>query len=753
VVAAPAAQTGFVSPPLAAGVTPLVDEASSAAVAQPIELEPPLRPPSIFGQVREKLAPAIPKLPPAKLEGWRARVAEALDVRDDTLSMVLFGLSIVVYVLTRFAALDAFPIYFFSDEAVQTVLAADLVNNGFKDYLGHFLPTYFQNDRFFNLGLSVYLQVVPYMLFGKSIIVTRGIAALATVFGTVAVSLILKNIFKVRWWWMGVLLLTITPVWFLHSRTAFETTLMVSFYAWFLYFYLLYRYRSPSYLFPALVFGAMAFYSYSPGQVVVVATGLFLLISDIRYHWQNRRTGWFGIALLGLLILPYVRFSLQSPEGAYNHLRGLDSYWFSDMTLPEKIANFFNEYFGYGLSPAYWYYPNNNRDLVRHMMKDYGNILLATLPLAIIGILICLRRINSSAHRVLLIALLATPIGGSLVGVGATRCLSFVIAAALLSAVGLEGILGGLAKWTPVRVSTGLAILAFTIASITGLRMLQVSLVEGPTWFDDYDIGGMQYGAREVFAEIKTYLAESPETTIYLSPAWTNGASYLQRFFMDNEPRMDMRNIDGFISRKLELDRDLLFIMTPNEYQRVIDNPKFADIQLERTLPFPNGQPGFYFVRLAYSETAAQEFAAEAQERKKLVTEDLEIGGETVTISHSSTSSGRINDVFDGDTFTLARTDELNPAIIELNYPMPRNVSGLTVTVGSMALELKVEVFSANADEPVIHEQTYSDLPNDPTVEVTFEQPIASATKIRIEIKDVNAGDNGNVHVREITVH
>jgi hypothetical protein len=244
-------------------------------------------------------------------EPWLAALRAAFDVRDHALVMTLFGLALGVYALTRFIALDKYPIYFFCDEAVSTVRAADLIRHGLRDPTGHFLPTYFENLMIYSPSTTVYLQVLPYLLFGKSVIVTRGVSALVSLFGTAAVGLTLKNVFGARWWWTGIMLLSITPAWFLHSRTAWETVTMVSFYAGFLYFYLLYRQRNRRLLFPALLFGALAFYSYNGGRIVVVLTGLFLLISDMRYHWANRRVGKWGLVFLGLLCLPYLRFLIE----------------------------------------------------------------------------------------------------------------------------------------------------------------------------------------------------------------------------------------------------------------------------------------------------------------------------------------------------------------------------------------------------------------------------------------------------------
>ncbi len=43
----------------------------------------------------------------------------------------LFGFSLLIYLLVRLVGLTSFPIYFFSDEAVQTNLAADFLRDNF----------------------------------------------------------------------------------------------------------------------------------------------------------------------------------------------------------------------------------------------------------------------------------------------------------------------------------------------------------------------------------------------------------------------------------------------------------------------------------------------------------------------------------------------------------------------------------------------------------------------------------------------
>jgi len=79
----------------------------------------------------------------------------------------LFGLSVIVYLATRLIGLERFPIYFL-------------------------------NPYQYNLGTSVYSQVILYLLFGKSIFVTRVVPVLVSLVAALSVGLILKQIFKTR---------------------------------------------------------------------------------------------------------------------------------------------------------------------------------------------------------------------------------------------------------------------------------------------------------------------------------------------------------------------------------------------------------------------------------------------------------------------------------------------------------------------------------------------------------------------------
>jgi hypothetical protein len=696
-----------------------------------------------------------------RIEITRARARPV--ARAAVLGGVLFGLSLGIYAITRLWALDRFPIFFFADETANPLFAIGLIARGFRDASGNWFPLYFDAaaNRWTPL-LSVYVHAVTLLLFGKSLFVTRATSAVFSLLAAASVGLILKQVFKLRFWWVGALLLGLTPAWFLHSRTAFETVIMVSFFAAFLLCYMLYRARSPRYLYAALVLGAAAFYTYSNGQSLMAAMGVLLLISDWRYHWEQRRIVARGLALGLLLILPLLIFRIQHPSAFGDTLRTIDSYLTQNITIAEKVQLIAQTYF-YALSPQYLFLPNDH-DLPRHTMLGYGHMGLALLPLVLVGLAISLWRWRSSPHRAVLLSALAAPVGAALVGVGITRVLALVIPTSLLAGLGLNAILewlsGRLAKWQPLsaRAAGLVSAAAFVLLAWASLGMLRDALTNGPLWYHDYGLYGMQYGAEQLFGEaIPAELAADPNVTLMVSSTWANGTDEFVTFFLKpaQQARIMIRDLDYYTFSQNDLTNAVL-VMTPGEYQAAVADKKFKSVQVQRILPYPDGTPGFYFARLTYADDVAAIFAAEEADRQKPVEESFVLDGQTVTVRHSQFDAGQLRDMFDGDRFTLARGQEANPLMVELVFPQPRNLTGLTLDLGAMDyFSVTVTLTTADSAVPVVFSQPpYQHLPADPHVTLDLSTiqggaPVPVKT-LRLEIKDLLAGRTAHIHVREI---
>ncbi len=720
------------------GVCLLVDGAAQAA-AHDVAAAPPDQP-LLSPRDRDVLAGWLQRSRSGAL-AWLGAVPALI-----TWPNVLLAGALLVYLVTRFVRLPDFPIYFFTDEAIQTLLAQDLLRHDLRGYDGILLPTFFQNEYQYNLGTSVYAQVLPYLLFGKTVWATRGVSVLITLLGAAAVGLTLKDIFKSAYAWGAVLLLSITPAWFLHSRTAFETAIATTFFAVFIYFYLLYRTRSPRFLPLALISGALVFYSYSPARMVAAVAAFLLLFSDIRYHWQQRRVFLSYLWLIALLIAPFVRFMIEHPDANTHHLQVLSSYWIADMPFTQKLGIYFKEY-THGLSPLYWFLPNNT-DLPRHLMRGYGHIMPWTFPLLLTGLGACLWNLQSAKHRVLIIALLAGPSGAALAAIGITRALATVVPAALLSALGLSLLL----DWLRERIRLPALLVGMPVfigLVFVNVWMLRDALDNGPVWYDDYGLGGMQWGGNQIFDEIDAFRAQHPDVQVILSPTWANGTDIVARFFYDEGIPFAIGSIEGFYYRKGDLTDKMVFVMTPQEYQGVQESGKFTDISAEKVVKYPNGLPGFYFVRLRYADNIDEILDAEIARRSVLQETDVVIGGQPARLFFSYLDMGDPHHLFDDDDFTLVRTMEANPFKAHMTFDAPVEISGLEVRVGGVASQVDVTLFDQTGEMMMSDQIVVKADPNPRTLVFDWGSPYL-ASRINVEVLSVNDGEPAHVHVWEI---
>lgn len=697
---------------------------------------------------------------------WRSWLAATVALLDATVGLLprsvalpnlLFGLGLAIYLATRLIRLADFPIYFFGDEAAQALFAERLIQNRFRDSLGIWFPVYVDAaaNRWTPM-FSMYFHAITLSLLGKSIFVTRATSGVMSLLTAVAVSVMLKQIFKTRLWWTGVLLVATAPAYFLHSRTAFETVMATAFYALFLLFYLRYRCESPRYLYPAILFGAAAFYTYSNAQVVMAALGVLLLIFDLPYHWRNRTTLVGGAALALGLALPFVIFRLRLPEAASEHLRMINSYWLHPIPLWEKCKIFFQKY-TYGLSPWYWFLPNAH-DLVRHRMAGMGHLHQLSFPFFIIGLGGALGRVGNPSYRTLLLAGLASPAGAALLEVGITRVLFFIVPATVLIGLGLDWSLhrlGARLAWLPgvERVLTIGLFLSLTLGSVL---LLHTALVNGPTWFQDYGLYGMQYGARQIFEEvIPDWLQRDPQAEILVTSVWANGADHFLYFFLDENDRQRVRmdSVAAYLFKQRPLNQHMIFIMTAAEYEEARNSPKFKRVETLGSIPYPNGSPGFYLARLAYADNVAEIFAAEQEARRQLVETVLLLEGETVILRYSQIDMGGPTLMFDGDEFTLMRGLEANPFILELIYPQPRRVSGLEADFGLMDVVLTVKLFASSQEATPLAEFSLTrQRVTDPFFRMDFKDPPPQVSRLRLEIFNPLSGESANIHIRELKI-
>lgn len=668
---------------------------------------------------------------------------------------LLFGLALAVYLFAHLLKLPAYPVYFFADEAMQPLFAERLIQNGFYDpEQGLWFPFYMQvaGDRWSPL-MPIYLQMLPMLIFGKSVWVTRATIALFSTLAALALGYALRDVFRIRLWWSAPLLLTLTPAWLLHSRTAFETAAATTWYALFLWLYLRYRNGQTKAIFGAAVCAAGAFYSYTNAQTVLGATLLLFLLTDVRFHWQQRKQ-LLPLVPLGLvLLLPMLAFYSKNPHAIEAHLRIVDSYWFQNLPLVEKLTMFAEKY-AYGISPQYWFF-HNNQDLTRHTFGSLPHILTVFLPFFLIGLMVAVRNWCSAPHRLTLLALLATPLGGTQLDVGITRVLPWIMPATLLIALGFETCWNfALHRWEWARravwrVESGI----LTLLSMLGLALIISAVQTGTLWHQAYDLYGMQYGASLLYEqEIPALLREYPSAQIIVSPAWANNAHLFIEFFLlpGERVRVDSGSLDGYRLNLGDLNEKLLFVMTASEFEDAVQDPKFLPPKVRKVLYYPNGTPGFYVTQWQYSPKAEAIFAAEKAARQILRQAVVQINGQDITISHSWEDMGSPQDMFDNNLYSLMRGLEANPFILQFDFAEPTALAGVRVNIGSEVSIITATLTLAGTDEIIQVSESHLEPVEPYWFNLTFPALPASIEEVRLEILSFSEQPDIHIHIREI---
>ena len=660
--------------------------------------------------------------------------------------MLLFWACLLLYAATRFIGLARFPSYFFCDEAVQANVAQQFYRLHFHDREGVLLPPYFLNDQRWAMSLNIYLLVAPMVTLGKSIATVRGTFAAVSVLGAAALGLALRTA-GIEIWWLAPLLLAALPVDVLHSRMALETT--PAFFAAFLLGYLLYRLRSPRWIFAALFFGAATFYSYTAGQGIVLVLGLLLLLVDAPYHFRQSPKLLAAAALfLLVLAIPFWREHRRHPGTTREQLLVLHSYWVAPTPLSEKLTTFAHEYAS-GFDPVYWFRPNG-AELLRHRMDEMPYVPESLAPFAAIGILACLLRAwKSPAHRVILLSPLAVPFASAMHSRQILRILPMVVPIVLFVAVGFQEILSLLRRWIPARALAGL--LAAVLA-VSATRLTAESLAKSERWFSDYGLYGLQWGARQIFDQVHRSLRESPDTEVLLTSSWANNPDEFLDFFLDRQerPRARMGGIETWLLYRTPLEPRYLFILTAPEYEKARASPKLAVQPPEATINYPDGHPGFYFVRFDYSKQADAIFAAELEERRKPREDKIVVGGRNVLVRHSLEDMGRPEDLFDGRFDSTFRGLEANPFFMEFVFDKAWPMSAIDLTIVRMDCDIRIDVTPAGGGPPLELKREVRGLQGDAKEEFPFPAGAVNAEKVRVEIFLPFYQGPAHVEVREV---
>jgi len=676
------------------------------------------------------------------------------------LSLPVMGLvlSLLAFCVTRFYKLEEFPIYFFCDEAFIGVETQKLIANRFYSPDSTFLPMYWNKaEGRWVPQISIYLSIIPSILFPRTIWPLRAVTGIISLIGILIASWgFQKSEKNSALWWLPLGLATIMPVLILHNRLAFETSNAISGIFATIGFYLAYRLDNPKYLTGFILAALFTFYSHWSGSIVISAISFMLLVIDSPYHLSVARkhpTFFIGHTILILLgAVPFVRFLLFQPLGIYQQLSLLGS----DVTKDEPASNIlWSGFLRYtsAFNPYYWFTYNFNPNEIRHLWKDRPLLGTFTIVPLLIGLIVNVSTFWKVRSRVLLVALLAGAMPLLMVETHVQRMFYIIAPVILIMTTGITYCYK-FCRLPLIKISLqSLFLITLLIDSV----LLTKEFVGAKLWYHAYTLGGLQWGAKALFAEaIPKILDLHPEIVITPSGEWANGADTFPKFFLraDHLKRIVSSPFDILHPESDQrLSANHIFILSTPELERISQSGKFKKVLPLLEIPYPDGTLGFTFTRLEYLDNIEELMAPERLARLVPQHASLAIWGTNAQISYSRLDIGTIDEAFDANHFTIARGLTANPFVIDISFEQPR--LGNRIFLDLYPMSAAVNVIAKNSDGKNIgegHSKVMNDDPaKDTFMEISFAEVPISFNSISIQIQSLRDLPNrAHVHIREL---
>jgi hypothetical protein len=258
----------------------------------------------------------------------------------------------------------------------------------------------------------------------------------------------------------------------------------------------------------------------------------------------------------------------------------------------------------------------------------------------------------------------------------------------------------------------------------------------------------VQFGASKVFPAVQEEQKVTPNALAVISPNWAMFEDLPGRIYMGDNANIKFVAIYDYAKRRLPLENDTIFVVTPEEFDFAQKSPMFSDIQVLKVIPYSSTKAGFYLIRFKYSPQADALLAAEDAERRKLIPGEVVINGQNVQVNYTQDDGLPIQNVFDDDPDSLYKTAALNPALFDLTFPQEQEFHSIFIIHGAAPIELKVTFFPAGGDEPKTYVTQFLEN-GDKGNTLNFGQTV-KAIRVTISVQALSADEAGTVHIWEI---
>ncbi|HAL15938.1 MAG TPA: hypothetical protein DCP32_04050 [Anaerolineaceae bacterium] len=670
--------------------------------------------------------------------GWRAAL------RSERL-YAGFGLLLAAAVLLL--GLTRFPAQVTPDEVYPSLRAVELIWNGFKGEDGVLLPAFLRGSTPYGLGTGVYLQVLPQLFRPNTLTWIRACNVLLGLLAGLLLAAWLRFGLRLRHSWVLLPLIAGMPAWFYFSRTGLDIALAASLLIAALGCYGFYRSGRLGFIYGAVVLAMLAFYAAPAARLAVPTAVLLLTLLDWQYHHSHWRLVRRAQILTAALCLPLIIFLLRHPDGMLQELAASGSYLVSNISNWQKVGQFFLALLN-TVNPIAWLVADPNLPVV-YRMGPYPPFPLLLAPFTIWGGWLAIQRFHRHEYRLLWIGLLSAGVGAAPFG---GKLPHLLFAAPLLAAFAVIGLHAGL-EWLTHRwqkMPGWLPAPALLLAAGGGSLILLFNALTGSrNWLQDYGREGLQFGAPQIYGTAQAYAKSHPDRSVLVWPEWSTDPDALRRFFAPYHLEWIQNGfLDPFLYRRDPAIGQYAFLLPADKYEQIQSSGKFDIVPIE-SIPYPNGQPAFALVELAYSPQFERILAQESAERRALVTGEVQLGNEPVTVRVSALDIGVPANLFDNSRVSLVRTAAANPLVVELIFPQPRYLRGVLLLLGAEPINVTAILNPGTGGKPLIYslQTKASDTMKEAQVDFDGAYLVSS---LRLEVLDEEAGEPAHVHLWEI---
>ena len=329
----------------------------------------------------------------------------------------------LLFLFTRFYKIGEIPPSLYWDEASIGYNAYSIAQTG-KDEWGDFLPIHFRAFGEFKLPIFIY-SVVPFVkLFGLNEFSVRFPAVLFSLGVVILTYLLAKRLFNNTAALWSSFLVTISPWFFIFSRTGYEVTAGLMFYLLAIYLFFLVS-KNPWYIFFSILSFILSAYSYNSFRIIAPLTLLTLLVIEKENLLILKRS--LSVAILSLVILGvsiWPIYRLYVYDAGVSRLQAVGA----------KETNFFQNYLSH-FSPDFIISGDKN---LRSQQTGFGQIYLLDLLLLPLGLIYIVRfKSKSGVFALVLLLISIIPAAVTKESPHALRTVSVVPFIAMISSLGM----------------------------------------------------------------------------------------------------------------------------------------------------------------------------------------------------------------------------------------------------------------------------------------------------------------------------